>query len=167
MKNIKFILMLLIAAVLVTAPVEKSFSQDRIVTEGKVVDVIKVSADTNANGITKTYIVSSLKDFKKITFFTGSSNNDSSSYVFLLYAGTGGLWHLLWNDTVTTLKALSGIVSNTDTSAARIFSLDMVDSTALFSELKWIRRNLATGNGTGPASNKTKMNDYVVGWKPE
>jgi hypothetical protein len=159
--------LIILAAVLLTAAFTPPVQAQKLASEGTVLDVIQVTNDTSSNGITKQVLIPDIKNYKKFTFMTGSIGNDSTSYEFTLLGGTGNMWIQLWKDTITNKTCQTGAISGTDTSAARIFTYDMTDSTVLITELLWIRKNLSSGNGTGPASNRTRANDFLIGWKPE
>ena len=147
-------------------------------TGGLVTYPVQMFHDTNSNSMGDSVTVS-VSDYDKITFYTGSSGNDSSSYHYRLWLGVGGMWTQIWADSITTTTATNGIVGVDAATLTIDFSKTVVatplDSslvtTAYFvtwpvgTEIKWVRINKSTGNGTGPATNKTRANDYFVGMR--
>ncbi len=129
--------------------------------DGSHVNAVKIFGETNANSEGDTIVFSELKNYKKITAITGSTDNDSASYDFELQLGTGGMWKSVWADTVLScITAKSGIIGTAATSPAQEFSYDLNGtSNSLYTEAKWIRRNKSSGNGT---TIKTRANDWII-----
>lgn len=177
MKLIKYILpILLIFSLTEMAWAQlESFDWDK---KGEQLHFKKVLTDTTSNNLNrKDTVFVDIKDYSKFTFYTGSSQSDSAHYQFELWGGVGGMWKKIWHDSITTTSAKSGTI----TTDAKIFTYDMethyiiwdADSISvtseksydLFTELKWIRRTMATGNGSGPLANRTKANDFIIGYR--
>lgn len=99
----------------------------------------------------------------KIAIYSGVSNNDTASWMYAVDIGVGGLWNRIQDyDTTTTTTGTKGIVG-TD-SKVKVYDMGSsgASTTYLGKELRYIRREKSSGNGTVPA---LKANDWLIKFK--